>query len=302
MSDRRKLLGAAGSALLASVAGCASVIGETADAPETTTGVSPTTAATDATNTTNATNATNATTGADETATTGRDAARQNSTGNVSGPGDATTTAESPSLGRVNIDRPDFSVSASLVPADPETDDYPRLGREDAETTATLYGNWKCPYTREFVRQMMGEVVRKFVKPGDVALEFRALSYLDGEPFLGADAPRAARAGLEVWASNPRTFWDYFALVFANQPPESYEWATADRLVRFAEAANVGDTDAVATALLTGAHRERVKATTEEARERGVATVPRVVTDESVTAPTVDFSATERQLRRAVRR
>ncbi|UPV76862.1 thioredoxin domain-containing protein (plasmid) [Halorussus limi] len=297
MSNRRKLLGAAGSAFLASLAGCASVIGETADGPETTTDASP------ASDTTTAGSAASAGT---ETTADG-DATRQNVTDgnatgrNVSEPG-ATTTADAESLGRVSIDPPTLTVSESLVPATPGRYDYARLGRESADATATLFGNWKCPYTGEFVRQMLGDVIEEFVAPGDVALEFRALSYLGGEPFLGPDAPRAARAGLEVWRTAPERYWRYFASVFENQPPERYEWATADRLVRFAETANVRDTDAVAEALLTGAHREKVKATTGEARRRGVATVPRVATAEKVTAPTVDFAATKRQLRRAVER
>lgn len=289
VSERRKLLGAAGSALLASFAGCASVIGGTADGPETTTDASQTTTAT-------------TTSSANGTGTTASGNVSQNSTGNVSGQGNETAPANSESLGRVSIDQPDLSISKSLVPAKPKTYDYARLGSDDADVTATLFGNWKCPYTREFVRQMMGEVVQKFIQPGDVALEFRALSYLDGEPFLGSDAPRAARAGLEIWESNPQKFWNYFTLVFGNQPPEEHEWATADRLVRFAKAANVGDTDTLSKALFTGAHRKQVKQTTERAGELGIATVPRVVTEEAVTAPTVDFSATKRQLRRASQR
>ncbi|WP_137287837.1 DsbA family protein [Halorussus salinisoli] len=283
VSNRRKLLGAAGSAFFASIAGCASVIQETANGPDTeTTEASPTT------------NATPTTTG-------GQNSSDGNlSDGNVSEPGDAGSGNESESLGRVTIEKPKVSIPKSLVPSDPGQYDYARLGREDADVTATLYGNWKCPYTQEFVVQMMGEVVEKFVKPGDVAVEFRSLSYLNGEPFLGADAPRAARAGLEIWQSAPERYWQYFASVFTNQPPERYEWATADRLVRFAETTKVGNTDALENAMLTGKHREKVRATTDRATELSISTVPRVVAGGEVTAPTVDFSTTKRQLRRAI--
>jgi len=292
VSDRRKLLAATGSALFASLAGCASIVRETADGPETET----TAATTDAT-TTAERNAT------DGNLTEGNVTEGNVSDGNVSKPNDRPGSGnETESLGRVSIDRPQVNFSKSLVPSDPGQYDYARLGPEDADVTATLYGNWKCPYTREFVVQMMGEVVETFVKPGDVAIEFRALSYLDGNPFLGADAPRAARAGLEIWQSAPERYWQYFASVFSNQPPEKYEWATADRLARFAKDANVGNPDAVQKAMLTGKHRKKVRATTDRARKRGIATVPRVVANGKVTAPTVDFAATKRQLRRAVRK
>ncbi|WP_135823762.1 DsbA family protein [Halorussus ruber] len=289
MSDRRKLLGAVGSALLTSFAGCANVVEETADGPDPTTTEAPPTSYTQPNETT--AQAMNETTGEQTTA-------GNSSEGNVSRPGDADGTTDEEALGRVTIEKPAVKLPKSLVPSDPGRYDYARLGSADADATAVLYGNWKCPYTQEFVLQMLGDVVEEFVKPGDVALEFRALSYLDGEPFLGPDAPRAARAGLEVWNSSPRKYWQYFSSVFTNQPPEKYDWATPDRLSRFAKSAGV-KSGAVENALLTGAHRERVRATTKAAAEQGIATVPRVVTDAAITAPTVDFAATKRQLRRA---
>lgn len=282
--NRRKLLGAAGAALLSSVAGCASIIEETADGPDTST-----------------TEATTTNIARTETTTADRIDSRPNgSDGNVSEPADsAATTADSESLGRIDIDPPKVTFSKSLVSADPGRYEHARLGREEASATATIYGNWKCPYTREFVLQSMDELVEEFVEPGNVALEFRALSYLNGEPFLGLDAPRAARAGLEIWRSAPQRYWSYFASVFTNQPHERYEWATTDRLLRFAETVGVDDTG-VEKAMIAGKHRTKVRATTDRAAEKGISTVPRVATSEKVTAPTVDFEATKRQLRQAV--
>ena len=297
VTNRRKLLGAAGAALFSSVAGCASIIEETADGPDT--------ATTEATNDVAPTGTTTAARDGTGRPATERNVSEKNvseknvSEGNVSEPGDAaTTTAGSESLGRITIDPPKVTVPKSLVPSDPGSYDYARMGSDDAATTATLYGNWKCPYTREFVVQQLGKVVEKFVKPGDVALEFRALSYLDGEPFLGDDAPRAARAGLEIWESDPERYWSYFASVFTNQPPERYAWATTDRLGRFADAADVDGVD-LEKAMLNGAHRKTVRRTTDAAGERDVATVPRIATAEKVTAPTVDFEKTKKQLRKS---
>lgn len=279
MTNRRRLLELSGTALLASVAGCASIVKERAngEATRTTTDGAPTSAP----------ERTNTTTAATE--------------GDVSNADDANSSAET-AAPPLTVDSPDVTFSRSLLPDDPGDFEYARLGGADAPVTATLYGNWKCPYTREFVLDAMEDVVAEFVDPGDVALEFRALSYRNGEPFLGDDAPRAARAGLEVWRSSPERYWSYFASVFTNQPDEIDEWATTDNLLRLAEAAEISDLDAVGEAIVSGDHRDAVRATTERAAARNVTSVPRLATRTAVTAPTVDIEDTRRQLRRAVRR
>lgn len=267
MTNRRRLLELSGTALLASVAGCASIVKERANGEST------------------------------RTTTDGsRTAAPE---GDVSNADDANSSAETATP--LTVDSPDVTFSRSLLPDDPGDFEYARLGGADAPVTATLYGNWKCPYTREFVLDAMEGLVAEFVDPGDVALEFRALSYRNGEPFLGDDAPRAARAALEVWRSAPERYWSYFTSVFTNQPDANDEWATTDNLLRLAEAAEISDLDAVGEAIVSGDHRDAVRATTDRATARNVTSVPRVATRTEVTAPTVDIEDTRRQLRRAVR-
>lgn len=223
-------------------------------------------------------------------------------TGNVSGPesGNESSTAndDSWSTESVTIQSPDISLSD--VPLPEERTQYARMGTSDATATATVYGNWKCPYTQEFVLNQLPDVVDRFVRSGDLALEFRALSYQSGEPFLGPDAPRAARAGLSVWDVDPESYWSYFAHVFANQPQERHEWAQPSLLVRFAEKSGVNGTQQVEQSIRSNAYAGPVQSTTGAASDLGIATVPRIFANEEITAPTVDFESTLSQLESAV--
>lgn len=186
------------------------------------------------------------------------------------------------------------------IPNNPGRHAYAMMGSGNGPT-ATLFGNWKCPYTQDFVLKHLPKIIEEYVRPGDLSIRFRALSYVGGSPFLGSDAPRAARAGLGVWHRDPDAFWKYFGTAFLNQPPEQYEWATTKQLAQLATASDVDGASRIANAAADGANEERVKATTRAARRTGVSTVPRVVVNGEVTAPTVEYKETKQALDAAVR-
>jgi len=186
------------------------------------------------------------------------------------------------------------------IPEAPGRHAYATMG-DGRGPTATVFGNWKCPYTQEFVLQHLPRIIEKYVRPGDLTIRFRALSYQNGDPFLGADAPRAARAGLTVWHRDPDAFWRYFGTAFLNQPQERYEWATTEQLAEIATAAGVDETNEVALEIKDGAHADAVHETVDAAARAGVTTVPRVVVNGEVTAPTVAYEETKNALDAVVR-
>jgi len=269
-STRRRLLRLGGIGLTASLAGCASVVDSVSEAEST----DPTAA---------------------RTSTAGRQSTTERRT-------DTETTAEP------RTDEPTETQSETVqsadpgvfedpvpLPSNPSSYDYAVMGDAESAPTAMVYGNWKCPFTAEFVVEGLPTLVQEYVHAGDVAIEFRSLAYDEGEPFLGPDAPRATRFGLGVWDVDPDAFWPYLATVFASQPPERQEWAQTDRLVEFARAAGVGSVEQLRESVENGAYRGSLRETVHSAQRLDISTVPRVVTDSTVTAPTVDFEATRRQ-------
>jgi len=172
---------------------------------------------------------------------------------------------------------PTGPVSSAPLPDAPDEYTYATMGSETAPVEAVYFGNWKCPFCADFSTGFLGDVVTDYVEPGDVRLTFRALAYVGGDPFLGADAPRAARAGLAVWNVDPSAYWRFHEYVMVNQPPEGQEWATVDTLTEMAEKAGVDDPEAVGTALEDGEYESPVRATTERAATLGVEGTPALV-------------------------
>lgn len=188
---------------------------------------------------------------------------------------------------QLEITAPNVSFADAPLPDDPGAHPYARMGT-GADVTATAFGNWKCPYTRAMVVEYLPAVVSSFVRSGDLDLEFRFLAYRSGEPLLGADAPRATRAGLAVWDEAPESYWSYFSHAFANQPSSDERWATPTALGKLADAAgaNVSLDDRL------GGDDARLDRTVAAARERSVYSVPRLVVDGEAYAPTIEPAVT----------
>ncbi|MFB6140323.1 MAG: thioredoxin domain-containing protein [Halosimplex sp.] len=180
---------------------------------------------------------------------------------------------------------PTGPVATAPVPDAPGEYTYATMGSADAPVRAVYYGNWKCPYCSNFSTGSLGDVVGDYVEPGDVALTFRCLAYVGGEPFLGKDAPRAARAGLAVWNVDPATYWRYHEYVMTNQPAESKEWATVDTLVGMAKKAGVSDPDAVRSAVTSGKYASPVRKTARRASRLGLRGTPALVVGDRAVNP-----------------
>ena len=144
--------------------------------------------------------------------------------------------------GSASIDAPKTTPSgpgtSGPLPSSPNQHTYATMGRDDAAVDVTYVGNWKCPYCDQFEESgFFPTLVSKYVATGKAQLTYRALAYgpKGKKPFLGSDSPRAARAGLAIWHTEPEKYWEYHAYAFANQPSEKKQWATTANLVTFAK-------------------------------------------------------------------
>lgn len=212
----------------------------------------------------------------------------ENGTGDGDGNGSGTPTAS-----------PTASPAGSPVadaPISEQPGEYTYAAMGTTGPVVTYFGNWKCPGCAEFSTGFLGEIVREYIDPEDLRLRFRGVAYRpNGDPWMGPDAPRAARAGLAVWNVDPDSYWPYHEQVFAEQPPEDEEWATADRLAEFARAAGVDNVEEVRSQVESGQYEDPLQSSADEA-ESTIEGVPTLLIDGETVVPTEDKQRTRELL------
>jgi protein-disulfide isomerase len=113
------------------------------------------------------------------------------------------------------------NAAASLLARIPQRGN--ELGAVDAPVTLVEYADLQCPYCAQYAADVLPELIRAYVRPGDVKLVFRGLA------FIGPDSTTALRA--VVAAGNQNRLWDVLHLLYASQRAENSGWVTSD-LVR----------------------------------------------------------------------
>jgi predicted DsbA family dithiol-disulfide isomerase len=106
------------------------------------------------------------------------------------------------------------------------------VGSEGARRRAVVYEDAQCPYCRRF-EQLSGDLLRREVASGSVALEYRMRS------FLGPESVRASNA-LALAAEQGR-FDQLRTALFEAQPAEGTGGFTADDLVGLGASAGLGE-------------------------------------------------------------
>lgn len=113
--------------------------------------------------------------------------------------------------------------SAELLEGIPQDGAF--LGAPDAPVVLVEYGDLQCPFCADWSTQSFPTIVEEYVRPGDVRLEFRGLTFLDGA-FGTTDFEEALRAALA--AGEQGKFWNMLELLYANQGAEGSGWVTEE--------------------------------------------------------------------------
>jgi hypothetical protein len=111
------------------------------------------------------------------------------------------------------------------------------VGSEGARRRMVVFEDLQCPYCREFESES-GDMLRREIAAGAVAVEYRIRS------FLGTESVRAANA-LAVAAGSGR-FDELRREMFANQPPEHSGGYTTDDLLDLGRHVGLTSADYVA--------------------------------------------------------
>src|ERR1700729_3065893 len=102
-------------------------------------------------------------------------------------------------------------VQAGEVPSGHTSEGGVLVGSEGARRRLVLFEDPQCPYCREF-EELSGDLLRREVSAGAVAVEYRIRC------FLGVESVRAANA--LAAAAEVGGFDELHRAMFANQPPE----------------------------------------------------------------------------------
>ena len=108
------------------------------------------------------------------------------------------------------------------------------VGSIDARRRLVLFEDPQCPYCREF-EEASGDMLRREVAAGAVAVEYRMRS------FLGPESERAV--GALAAAAEAGNFDELSRVLFANQPPEHSGGFTSDDLLELGRRAGIRSPD-----------------------------------------------------------
>jgi protein-disulfide isomerase len=109
------------------------------------------------------------------------------------------------------------------------------LGDPDAPATLTEFADLQCPFCAEFARGVLPTLVDEYVRPGELALDFQALTFI-GEDSLEA-AQMAAAAGLQD------RLWNFVDGFYANQGTENSGYVDDEFLTEVAGSIDGLDVD-----------------------------------------------------------
>ncbi|MFB6203134.1 MAG: DsbA family protein [Candidatus Nanohaloarchaea archaeon] len=113
-------------------------------------------------------------------------------------------------------------------------DQQPMMGDPNASVTVVEFGDYRCPYCKDFAMNVFPKLKKQYIETGKVKFYFINYPFLD-KSFPGRSSQRAARAAECVYKEDRDSFWDYHHAIYRNQGSEKNDWATTDFLARLAE-------------------------------------------------------------------
>lgn len=140
------------------------------------------------------------------------------------------------------------------------------LGRRDAPVTLVEFADLQCPFCAEWSRAAFPEIVRDYVRPGQVRIVFRGMA------FIGPDSDEALRFALA--AGGQGKLWNVTHLLYENQGGENEGWVSGDLLEAVGRAVPGLDVERTRAETSASAVDAELAAAAETAAEMGVRGTP----------------------------
>ena len=171
--------------------------------------------------------------------------------------------------------------------ADLNLTNQPFMGDADANVTVVEFGDYQCPYCKQFDQNTIPQLEENYIDTGQV--KFHYANYA----FLGQGSTDAAVASECVYeqTGSSEQFWDFHHGVFDRQGSENSGWVTTDLMMEIARDTTEGlDYDGLRQCIDNQETLDQVQSERRMGSSNGVSGTPSVyVNGESV--PNNDYSS-----------
>jgi protein-disulfide isomerase len=140
------------------------------------------------------------------------------------------------------------------------------LGKASAPTTLIMYGDLQCPICKEYIEEILPEIIATDVKKGEVKLVYRDFIIISEESIPAGEAALAAGAQGKGWT--------FIQLFYRNQGEERSGYVTEEFLESIGKAAGIPDIAKWNKERKSGKYTKQVEETTAQAGKLGFTGTP----------------------------
>lgn len=134
------------------------------------------------------------------------------------------------------------------------------LGQSTAPVTLYMYGDLQCPICKEYIEEILPEIISTEVKSGKVKLTYRDFIIISEESIPAGEAAYAA--------GEQGKGWSFIETFYRNQGEERSGYVTEEFIESIAEGAGVPDMKKFNEERKSGKFKKEVEKTTEEASNK----------------------------------
>ncbi|NQX12100.1 thioredoxin domain-containing protein [Microbacteriaceae bacterium VKM Ac-2855] len=153
--------------------------------------------------------------------------------------------------------------TSAAIPAD-GTPTPTALDTSTGVVDIRVYIDYLCPYCGQF-ETTNGDQIKEWVTSGAATVEIHPLAILTSRSNGTKYSERAANAAACVANTDPDSFYDFSALLFANQPEEGTDGLTNDEIKGYVEQSGAADTATINSCIDDKSYVSWVQAATERA-------------------------------------
>ena len=168
---------------------------------------------------------------------------------------------------KANIVTPEFVIAN-------QTDGL-TMGDPNAKITVIEFADFQCPYCGVYWQQVEPTIITDYVNTGKIQYVYHPFSFL-GTSSTWDESVKSAEAA--YCANDQGKFWEYRAMIFANQNGENKGAFSQANLLAFAEAIDL-DMKSFKQCLSDGTHNADVTAATQSASSLGATFTPSFLVD-----------------------